>query len=89
MKNILRFLITTLFFFFTTSSFSNPIDKINFIGLNNASEESLLQLISFKPGQEYTDSYSNEIIDTLFKTELFSDISINKNQNSINSMYLL
>ena len=47
MKNKLRFLITSLFFFFTTNSFSNTIDKINFIGLNNSTEDKLLQLIPF------------------------------------------
>ncbi len=84
MKNKLRLSITILFFFFTTQSFSNPIEKINFIGLNNSSEESLLKIIPFQSGQEYTNSSSNEIIQSLFKTGLFSDISITKDQNSLN-----
>jgi len=84
MKNKLRLLITLLFFIFTTQSFSNPVEKINFIGLNNTSEESLLQLIPFKTGHEYSNSSSNGIIEALFKTGLFSDISIEKNQNSLN-----
>jgi len=86
MKNKLRLLITTLFFFFTTQSFSNPIDKINFIGLNNSSEDLLLKIIPFQAGEEYTNSLSNEIIESLFKTGLFSDISIAKDQNSLNIM---
>ena len=76
MKNKLRLLITSLFFFFTTQALSNPIDKINFIGLNNAQEESLLKILPFKNGQELTDSSSNEIIQSLFKTGLFSDIGV-------------
>jgi outer membrane protein insertion porin family len=84
MKNKLRILASVLFFFFTTQSFSSPISKINFIGLNNASEESLLQLIPFKAGQEYTSALSDGIIESLFKTGLFSDISISNNENSLN-----
>ncbi|MBE29589.1 outer membrane protein assembly factor BamA [bacterium] len=83
MKNKLRLLITLLFFFFTTQSLSNPINKINFIGLNNSSEDSLLKIIPFQIGEEYNNSSSNEIIQSLFKTGLFSDISIKKNQNSL------
>ena len=79
-----RFLITALFLFFTTQSFSSPIEKINFIGLNNTSEEALSRLIPFKPGQEYTNSASNQIIESLFQTGLFSDISIAINQNTLN-----
>ena len=84
MKNKLRILASVLFFFFTTQSFSSPISKINFIGLNNAPEESLLQLIPFKAGQEYTSDLSDGIIESLFETGLFSDISISNNENSLN-----
>ena len=84
MKNKLRLLITSLFFFFTTQGLSNPIDEINFIGLNNAQEESLLNILPFNTGQELTNSSSNEIIQSLFKTGLFSDVSISANQNTLN-----
>ena len=53
MKNKLRLLITSLFFFFTTQTLSDPIEKINFIGLNNNSEDSILQFMPFKTGQVY------------------------------------
>ena len=84
MKNKFRILISLLFFFFTTHSYSNTINKINFIGLNNSAEESLLLLMPFETGQEFTNSLSNEIIESLFKTGLFSDVSISKNQNTLN-----
>ncbi len=84
MKNKLRLLIITLFLFFTTQSFSSTINKINFIGLNNASEDLLLKLIPVQVGQEYNDSSSNEIINSLFQTGLFSDISISKSQDNLN-----
>ena len=83
MKNKLRILVSLLFFFFTSQSFSNPITNINFIGLNNAPEESLLKLIPFKAGQEYMSTLSDGIIESLFETGLFSDISISKNQNNL------
>ena len=84
MKNKLRLLIITLFLFFTTQSFSSTINKINFIGLNNASEDLLIKLIPVQVGQEYNDSSSNEIIKSLFETGLFSDISISKSQDNLN-----
>ena len=83
MKNKLRFLIATLFFFFATQSISSPVEKINFIGLNNTSEESLLKVISFQPGQEFNDYVSNLMIESLFKTRLFEDISISQSQNNL------
>ena len=84
MKNKLRFLIATLFFFFTTQSISSPVEKVNFIGLNNTSEESLLKVISFQPGQEFNGSVSNLMIESLFKTGLFEDISISQSQGNLN-----
>jgi len=84
MKNKFRILISLLFFFFTTQSFSNPIENISFIGLNNASEAELIKILPLKIGQEYTSSMSNEIIQSLFKTELFSDITISNDQNNLN-----
>jgi outer membrane protein insertion porin family len=84
MNNKLRFLITTLFFFFTTQSNSNPIEKINFIGLNSATEDALLQIIPFRVGEEYSNTLSNKIIESLFETGLFSDITLTKNQNNLN-----
>ena len=84
MKNKLRLLITTLFFFFTSQALSNSIEKINFIGLNNTSEESILQVMPFKSGQVYDDASSNLIIESLFNTGLFSDISITKSQGTLN-----
>ena len=83
MKNKLRILISLLFFFFATQSLSNTIEKINFIGLNNTSEDLLLQIIPVKEGQGFNDALSNEIIESLFSTGLFSDISIKKNVSTL------
>ncbi len=47
MKNKFIQLSALLFLFFTTQAFANPINKINFIGLNNTSESTLLELNTF------------------------------------------
>ena len=76
MKNKLNKFFVLLFLFFSTQVYSSPIEKINFIGLNNSSESELLKIMPIKIGDEYSDSLSNITIQSLFKTELFSDISI-------------
>jgi len=84
MKNKFIQYTTLLFLFFTTQAHSNPINKINFIGLNNSSESALLELIPFKVGQNFSPYVSDEIIKSLFKTELFENITIIENENSLN-----
>ena len=83
MKNKLIQYSVLLFLFFTTQAYSNPINKINFIGLNNASESALITLIPFKIGQNFSSSDSDKIIDSLFKTGLFENIRIIKNKNAL------
>ncbi len=84
MKNKLNHVLVIVFLFFTTNAYSNPINEINFIGLNNTSENSLLKEIPLEIGDEYTESTSNTIIQSLFQTGLFSDISITNNEGTIN-----
>ena len=84
MKNKLNHVLVIVFLFFTTNAYSNPINEINFIGLNNTSENSLLKEIPLEIGDEYTESTSNTIIQSLFQTGLFSDISITNNDGTIN-----
>ena len=84
MKNKLSNSLFLLFLFFTTNVYSNPINEINFIGLNNTSKEALLNELPIKIGDEYSDSVSNVIIQSLFKTGLFSDISITDVDNTLN-----
>jgi len=83
MKNKFIQISTILFLFCSTQTYSNPINKINFIGLNNSSENTLLALIPFEIGQNFSPYASDQIIEALFKTELFESISINKNKNSL------
>jgi outer membrane protein insertion porin family len=84
MKNKLNQLLTLFLLFFTTNAYSNAINEINFIGLNNTSEKTLLNELLFKVGDEYSDSVSNAIVQELFKTGLFSDISISNINGNLN-----
>jgi len=83
MKNKFIQYSALLFLFFTTQVLSNPINKINFIGLNNTSDRTLLALIPFEIGQNFSPYASDKIIESLFKSGLFENIGIIKNQNSL------
>ena len=84
MQNKFILVSTLLFLFFTTQALANPINKINFIGLNTTSESSLLKILPFKVGQDFSPSVSDKIIKSLFQTDFFSNITILKNENSLN-----
>tara|TARA_B100000795_G_scaffold121850_1_gene90693 strand:- start:1983 stop:4298 length:2316 start_codon:yes stop_codon:yes gene_type:complete len=84
MKNKLISAAIVLFLFFTTQAHSNPINKINFIGLNTSSESSLLEILPFEIGQDFSSISSDKIIKELFATGYFSDISITKDKNDLN-----
>ena len=75
---------TLLFLFFTTHANSNPVNKINFIGLNNNSESTLLKLMPFNVGENFSPEASDKIIDSLFKTGFFNNINIVKKENTLN-----
>jgi len=83
MKNKFIQLLTLILLFFTTQAFANPINKINFIGLNTSSESSLLEILPFKIGQDFSPFVSDKIIESLFQTGLFSNIIILKNKSSL------
>ena len=83
MKNKFIQLLTFILLFFTTQVYSNPINKINFIGLNNNSESTLLKIIPFEIGQNFSPYASDKIIKSLFESGLFENISIIKNKNSL------
>jgi len=83
MKNKFIQLLILILLFFTTQAFANPINKINFIGLNTSSESSLLEILPFKIGQDFSPYVSDKIIESLFQTGLFSNIIILKNKSSL------
>ena len=84
MKNKLTQFMALLLLFFSSHVFANPITTINFIGLNNNSESALLEILPFKIGSNFSNDLSDKIIESLFKTGLFENISIVKSENSLN-----
>ena len=83
MKNKLIKFTFLLTLFFSIQVSANPINKINFVGLNFNSESTLLKIIPFKIGQNFSSSVSDQIIEVLFKTGYFSDIKIVKGDNDL------
>ena len=66
---------------FSIQSIANPINKINFVGLNVISSSSLIDILPVKIGDQYNEQISNNIIESLFKTGYFSDIKIDINND--------
>ena len=83
MKNKLIKFTFLLTLFFSIQVSANPINKINFVGLNFNSESTLLKILPFKIGQNFSSSVSDQIIEVLFKTGYFSDIKIVKGDNDL------
>jgi len=58
MKNKLIKFTFLLTLFFSIQVSANPINKINFVGLNFNSESTLLKILPFKIGQDFSSSVS-------------------------------
>ena len=87
MKNkLIRFLLLFSLFFSIQAS-ANPINKINFIGLNFHSENALLEIIPIKVGQNFSSTVSDKIIETFFDTGYFEDIQISKVDNELSIFF--
>ena len=65
MKNKVNQLLTILLLLFSMNANATKVDKIIFIGLDFNSEQFMSDIISFKPGQEFSDSASNEILERI------------------------
>ena len=82
MKNKIIKFVFLVSLFFSIQSFANSINKIDFVGLNVISNTTLMSIIPVKIGDQYNENTSDEIIQTLFNTGYFSDISVlNKDDN--------
>jgi len=71
MKNKLIKFTFLLTLFFSIQVSANPINKINFVGLNFNSESTLLKIIPFKIGQDFSSSVSDQIIEVLLILAIF------------------
>jgi Outer membrane protein/protective antigen OMA87 len=74
-NNIIKF-ICLVPLLFSIQGFANPINKIDFVGLNVISNTTLMAILPVKIGDQYNQNTSDEIIQTLFNTGYFSDITI-------------
>jgi len=83
MKNIIIKFVFLVSLFFSVQGFTNPINKIDFIGLNIIPSSSLLDLLPIQIGDQYNEQISNEIIKVLYKTGYFSDIKIDVNKDNL------
>jgi len=81
-NNIIKF-ICLVPLLFSIQGFANPINKIDFVGLNVISNTTLMAILPVKIGDQYNQNTSDEIIQTLFNTGYFSDITISNNNNNL------
>ena len=84
MKNKLIKFSILFTLFLSTQAIANPINNINFIGLNFHSDRSMLEILPFKLGQNFSSDTGEKIIEEFFKTGFFSDITISKDENNLN-----
>ena len=80
-----KFLIIILFLFTITISFAeeNLIKKIDINGNQRIDEETIISYSNIKLDDIYSEEKGNEILKSLFNTELFSNIEIKYNDNQL------
>ena len=80
-----KFLIIILFLFTITISFAeeNLIKKIDINGNQRIDEETIISYSNIKLDEIYSEEKGNEILKSLFNTELFSNIEIKYNDNQL------
>ena len=83
MKNKIIKFICLVSLLFTAQSFADPINKIDFVGLNVISNNTLMEILPVKIGDQYNQNTSDKIIQTLFNTGYFSDINVSSNDNNL------
>ena len=83
MKNIIIKFICIVSLLFSMQSFANAINKIDFVGLNFVSSSNLISILPVKIGNQYNQNTSDEIIQALFNTGYFSDITVSNINNNL------
>ena len=83
MKNQIIKFFFLVSLFFSMQGFANPINKIDFVGLNVISSSSLIELLPVEIGDQHNEQISNKIIEVLFNTGYFSDIKIDFNSDNL------
>ena len=73
-----KFLNTILLFILlTTKSYSEIINKVNVINNDRITQETILVFSNIEIGKNYSPNDLNEIIKDLYKTNFFSNVSLN------------
>ena len=83
MKNKIIKFICLVSLLFSMQSLANPIKKIDFVGLNVISSTTLMAILPVIIGDQYNQDTSDEIIQTLFNTGYFSDISVSSKDDNL------
>ena len=83
MKNIIIKFICLMSLLFSIQGFANPINKIDFVGLNVILSTTLMSILPVKIGDQYNQNTSDEIIQSLFNTGYFSDINVSSDNDNL------
>ena len=79
MKSI-KILLKSIFlilFFLSSYAFSNILNKIEIIGNDRISDETIKLFIQVELNEEINDAIINNVLKDLYKTDFFKDISVN------------
>jgi outer membrane protein insertion porin family len=77
------FIIIVYFALFTSHSLSEKINKINVIGNERISEETILMFSSVSINDDLDNKILNDVIINLYETEFFQDVSVKFNNNTL------
>tara|TARA_B110000003_G_scaffold107563_1_gene110036 strand:- start:800 stop:3046 length:2247 start_codon:yes stop_codon:yes gene_type:complete len=81
-KNFFKIIVFTSIFF-STYAFSDILEKIEILGNERISDESIKLFINVNIGDEIDNSEMNNIIKDLYETDFFKDISISFNNQAL------
>ena len=76
-------ILTTLFLLKTTFVFSEIINKINVIGNNRVSEETIINFSEIKEGNDVSEKTLNESLKNLYKTNFFELVEFKLDNNDL------
>ena len=79
MRKLLFIIILSLFY--TSTSFSEVVKKIDISGNNRVSDETIKIYGDVKVNQDYGEQDLNRILNNLFSTNFFEDVKIQLNNN--------
>ena len=75
MYKLLKIILIT--FFLTSKCYSEIINKVNIVNNDRITKETILVFSNIEIGKNYDSNGLNEIIKDLYKTNFFSDVSLN------------